>query len=149
MNSMDPICHHAYPSDLPRRIHPWRAGSSANWFTDDPTGRLVIFPGSGTLPCLEDEAVSTGNALPRDCKLTAEDTTRALADLDAAIALVDPNQVNTFYWVWGSWAFSDDQKPALESFLGELDKRAARGQLRWANTTDMQAAYAGWESTHR
>jgi hypothetical protein len=144
----DRVCHHSFPSELSQRIHPWRAGSSEAWFTDDPTGALVIFPGSGTLPCLEEEATTTG-PLPSMCKLTAEDVTRALADLDAAIAIVDSNKVNTYYWVWGSWAFDSTQQAALDAFLAAMDQRAARGQIRWANVTEMEAAYLSWEAAHR
>lgn len=146
--STDPTCHASYPKTVAERIHPWRAGSSANWLTDDPAGKLVIFPGSGTLPCLEEEATSPGKGLPT-CTFTQEDVTRALADLDAAIALTDANKINTFYWVWGSWSISAAEQPVLETFLKEVDKRIAKGEVKWAGVGTMLDTYKEWEKTHR
>lgn len=144
----DPTCHKSYPSDLTQRVHPWRAQDSGHWLTDSATGPLVIFPGSGTLPCLQEEATSSGTSLPT-CTLTQEDVTRALAELDQAITLVDPNKINTFYWVWGSWSLSAQEQPILDTFLSEVDKRIAKGQVRWASMSEMYSAYLSWEKTHR
>jgi hypothetical protein len=144
----DPVCHTPYPTDPAQRVHPWRASSAATWLTDDPAGKLVIFSGSGSLSCLEEEATSTGTGLPT-CTLTQEDVTRALADLDGAIAVTDPNKVNTFYWVWGSWAISAQEQPILETFLTEVDKRIAKGQVKWASIGTMLDTYVAWEKTHR
>lgn len=144
----DPVCHQPYPSELEQRVHPWRAADGAHWLTDSATGKLVIFPGSGTLPCLEEEATSPGTSLPT-CTLTSEDVTRALSDLDGAIALRDAGKINTYYWVWGSWSISAAEQPVLESFLSEVDKRVAKGQVQWASATKMYDAYIAWEKTHR
>jgi hypothetical protein len=144
----DPVCHTAYPTDPAQRIHPWRVSSGATWLTDDPAGKLVIFAGSGSLPCLEEEATSTGAGLPK-CTFTQEDVTRALATLDTAIGLVDPAKVNTFYWVWGSWALSAQEQPVLEAFLAEVDKRVAKGQVKWSSIGTMLDTYVAWEKTHR
>lgn len=144
----DPTCHQSYPSELTRRIHPWRAAGSASWLDDAADGPLVIFPGSGTLPCLEEEAVSSGRSLP-SCTFTEADVTRALSELDAAIAAVDPGQINTFYWVWGSWALSSAEQPVFESFLAQVQQRIERGQLEWRNLAQMLDAYTAWETQHR
>lgn len=143
----DPVCHQSYPADLPARLHPWRAKSGADWLTDDPAGELVVFPGSGTLPCLKEEADSPGGMLPT-CDLTAEDVALALADLDAAVALADPDLINTFYWVWGSWSISPAEQPVLEDFLSAIDQRVAEGVVQWANVGDMLDAYAAWVKAH-
>lgn len=143
----DPVCHQSYPTDLPARLHPWRAGSGADWLTDDPAGALVVLPGSGTLPCLQEEAESPGDVLPM-CDLSAEDLDLALADLDAAIALADPDLVNTIYWVWGSWSLDPAEAPVLEDLLGEIDARVAQGQVQWASVGDMLDAYAAWVAAH-
>jgi hypothetical protein len=144
----DPICHTSYPSDLSQRIHPWRAQDSGHWLTDSKTGRIVIVPGSGTLPCLEEEAKSTGGSLPT-CTLTEEDVTRALADLDAAIPLVDAGRINSMYWVWGSWSISAAEQPILESFLTQVDQRIAKGQVKWSTLPGIYDAFLDWEKTHR
>lgn len=143
----DATCHHSYPDTLPARIHPWRAASGAHWLTDDPAGGLVILPGSGSLPCLEEEATSPGTL--GSCTFTAEAVTRALADLDAAIAVRDSAQLNTYYWVWGSWKLTAAEAPVLEAFLTELDARRAAGTIAWASVTEMYDAYLAWEATHR
>ena len=147
-SATDPTCHQSYPSELSQRIHPWRAASGADWLTDTATGGLVIFPGSGTLPCLEEEATSTSGALPT-CTLTQEDVTRALAELDTAIALRDADKLNTMYWIWGSWKISAPEQPVLDSFLAAVDERVSRGEVQWATITQMYDAYVDWERTHR
>jgi len=144
----DPVCHKPYPSELPARMHPWRAASGAKWLTDDPAGKLVIFPGSGTLPCLEEEATTSGPGLPM-CTFTMADVTRALADLDVALGMLDPNRLNTFYWVWGSWSLSATEQPVLDAFLTAIDQRVATGKLQWSNLGRMHDHYKEWEKTHR
>jgi hypothetical protein len=144
----DPTCHSSYPAALPQRVHPWRAASGASWLTDTPGGELVIFPGSGTLPCLAEEAASSGRSLP-SCSFTEEDVTLALADLDAAIAASDEEQLNTFYWVWGSWSLSSAEQPVLESFLRRVDQRVDQGKVAWRSLGQMLDAYTAWEAEHR
>ncbi len=146
--STDPVCHTSYPTDLAQRIHPWRVASAATWLTDDKAGKLVIIPGSGTLPCLEEEATNPGASLPT-CTFTKEDVTRAMTELDGAIALRDANKVNTFYWVWGSWSISGEEQPILESFLTEVGKRVSKGQVKWASIGAIIDTYEAWEKTHR
>lgn len=145
----DTRCHAAYPSALTDRIHPWRALDGAHWLTDDPAGRLVVIPSSGSVPCLEEEATATGRIT--SCRLDDADVTRALADLDAAIAAVDPARVNTYYWVWGSWDWSSTaiDPTALNRLLTEVARRAAAGQVQWASAAAMYDAYVAWESAHR
>lgn len=143
----DASCHAPYPSELVERIHPWRARDGATWLTDDPAGELVVFPSSGSLPCLEEEAQNPNQLVP--CTLTAEDVSRALADLDAAIVAAGPDQLATYYWVWGSFGLSADEAPVFEDLLVELDQRVASGQIAWASLGEMLAAYEAWESVHR
>jgi hypothetical protein len=144
----DPTCHQSYPADLVARLHPWRAASGASWLTDDPAGKLVVFPGSGTLPCLEEEATATGMTLAT-CSFTQADVTRALADLDAAIAALDASRLNTFYWVWGSWSLSAAEQPVLDAFLAAIDQRIATGKVQWSSIARMIDAYGAWEQSHR
>ena len=144
----DPVCHTSYPSALAQRIHPWRAQDSGHWLTDSATGRVVVVPGSGTLPCLEEEASSGGVGLPT-CTLTQGDVTRALADLDSAIALTDANKVNSMYWIWGSWSITPAEQPVLETFLSEVDKRIAKGQVKWSTLPGIYDAFLAYEKTHR
>ncbi|HRI66037.1 MAG TPA: hypothetical protein PK156_17440 [Polyangium sp.] len=143
----DPVCHKPYPEALDQRIHPWRAKNGATWLTHDPTGPLVIFPGSGTLPCLEEEATSMGGGLPM-CTFTQEDVTRAINELDAAIALIDPSKINTFYWVWGSFSLSSAEAPILEAFLTAVDQRVTQGKVEWKNVTEMHADFVAWEAAN-
>jgi hypothetical protein len=147
-SATDPMCHRSYPEAVADRIHPWRAPDAAHWLTDDPGGPLVVIPGSGTLPCVEEESRSTGMTLP-SCTFTGEDITLAMTDLDAAIALVDADRVNTFYWVWGSWGLDPGEEVVLERFLDAVDERVARGEVRWATSFDQYDAFVAWAATHR
>jgi hypothetical protein len=144
----DPACHRSYPTAVDARIHPWRARDGAHWLTDDPAGRVVILPGSGTLPCLQEETRSTGSALPT-CTLADDDLALGLADLDDAVTRVDANRVNTYYWVWGSWAPERVDSAVLERFLTAMDERVARGVVRWSTGPAMYDAFVAWESSHR
>lgn len=144
----DPVCHTSYPEDRVGRIHPWRAQDGGHWLTDSRQGRVVIVPGSGTLPCLEEEATASGGSLPT-CTLTAQDVTRAMADLDAVLPLLDPARVNSLYWVWGSWSLSSQEQPVLESFLSAVDTRIASGQVKWASLTTIYDTFLAWEKTPR
>lgn len=143
-----PGCHTGYPTDVAARIRPWRALDAAHWLTDDPSGVLVVLPGSGTLPCLEEEAQSSG-ALPSNCVLDADDQARATADLDDAIAHLDPQRPNTFYWVWGNFDPSNVDYDALDAVLDAIDARTAAGTVRWATAAEMYQAFMAWEATHR
>lgn len=82
------------------------------------------------------------------CTLTNEDVTRAINELDAAIALVDPAKINTFYWVWGSFSISAAEKPVLEAFLSAVDQRIADGKVEWKNVTEMHDAFVAWEAAN-
>jgi hypothetical protein len=144
----DPVCHAPYPSAVQDKLHPWRVASGSNWLSDDPNGPLVVFPGSGSLPCLEEEATSSGQSLPT-CTFTDEDVTRALAELDEAIAHREADRLNTMYWVWGSWSLSAAEQPVLERFLAAVDERIARGEVQWASLGAMYDAYLEWEHAHR
>lgn len=144
----DPVCHSPYPSEVTEKLHPWRVASGSNWLSDDPNGPLVVFPGSGSLPCLEEEATSTSQSLPT-CTFTDEDVTRALAELDELIAHREADRLNTMYWVWGSWSLSAAEQPVLERFLAAVDERVARGEVEWASLGAMYDAYLAWELTHR
>lgn len=143
-----PGCHTGYPTDVAARIRPWRALDAAHWLTDDPHGVLVVLPGSGTLPCLEEEAQSSG-ALPSNCVLDAADQARATADLDDAIAHLDPQRPNTFYWVWGNFDPSNVDYDALDAVLDAIDVRIAAGTVQWATASEMYQAFVAWEATHR
>lgn len=145
----DARCHASYPTELAQRIHPWRALDGAHWLTDDPAGRLVVIPSSGSVPCLTEEAASSGRLT--NCRLDDSDVTTALADLDAAIAQVDPDRVNTYYWVWGSWNWTSSavDPSALARLLSEVDRRVRAGTVQWATAAQMYDAYVAWEATHR
>ena len=140
-------CHHYYPTDLATRLHPWRARDAAHWLTDDPAGELVVLSGSGTLPCLEEEAANP-DRLSR-CTLTDGDGALALAVLDEALGLLDPAQVNATYWVWGSFTTTGLDDAVLERFLDAVDERVATGAVRWRTAHEVYEEYLAWEASHR
>lgn len=147
-SATDPKCHQSYPSAVEQRIHPWRARNGAHWLTDEPSGTLVVLPGSGSLPCLEEEAMSNGMSISA-CTLTDGDVTLALADLDDAIAQVDAGRVNSYYWIWGSWKHANIDYAVLERLLTAMDERRARGDVRWKTGPAVYDEYIAWEATHR
>lgn len=144
-SATDPVCHKPYPNDPGQRLHPWRALDGAHWLTDDPTGPIVMLASNGDLHALVEETTNDPG-LP---ELTAQDIALALADLDAAIALADPQRVNSLYWVWGSWNATPIDPALLETFLDAIDARVASGAVRWRTVLTTYDDYLTWEAAHR
>lgn len=140
--AIDPVCHRSYPDDAALRIRPWRTDTGAQWLTDVPNGRIVLLPGSGSLPCLAEE--SGGDSLPGDCVLADGDLEIAFADLDASLATRDAAGYFTYYWIWGSWDAASATPEALASLLDGIDERVDAGDLVWANATEMYDGYVAW-----
>lgn len=135
-------CHASYPSEISERVHPWRPFDGASWLTHNDKGPIVIIPGAGTLPCLEEEAAGTSGA----CTLTDGDVKLSLGEVDQAIGYVDANLVNTFYFVW---SFGIDlEEASLDAWLTAIDDRVAAGTIVWNTVNEMVQAYVEWEETH-
>jgi hypothetical protein len=118
-------CHDVFPAELESRIHPWRMNSGADWLTDDPEGKLVNIPSSGGL-CILDKAGDQA------CD-------EFFSELDKAIALAQPGQVNTYYVSWSLGKPADEAK--LKAWLQRIDSFVKSGKLAWKTLPEMYAAY--------
>ena len=118
-------CHDVFPAELEARLHPWRANSGADWLTHDPNGKLVILPSSGGL-CVR----------PKSDDPSCEAFFR---ELEQAIALAQPGQVNTYYV---SWSLGQSiELDVLEAWLQRIDAYVKAGQVEWKTLPEMYDAY--------
>lgn len=117
-------CHDVFPAELEARLLPWRANSGADWLTNDPNGKLVILPSSDGL-CLTKNAEQTCDEFFRE--------------LEQAIALSQPGQVNAYYV---SWSLGQPiELDALEAWLQRMDAYVRAGQVEWKTLPEMYDAY--------
>jgi hypothetical protein len=136
-------CHQVFPPDLEDRIHPWRAISGADWLTHNPDGQLVILASSQGLTCMEEELTHNNT---RGCSFTSADIDYFIQELDDAIALSEPDQVNIFYLSWSLGSQID--KALLEEWLKRVQPYLQSGQVEWKTLPEMYDAYIQWEQGH-
>ena len=131
-------CHQAYPTELAGRLHPWRANSGDDWIEPSANGRLVILPSSGGLKCM-DEDQNGQSVTGKGCLYTREDIDLFFNELDQALTLLDPNQVNIYY---NSWSFGDPLDQALlEEWLQRLKPYTDSGRVQWKTLPEMYDLY--------
>lgn len=119
-------CHDVFPAELEARLHPWRANSGADWLTHDPNGKLVIIPSSSGL-CVREKSDDPS------CEAF-------FGELEQAIALSQPGQVNTYYV---SWSLGQPiELDALEAWLQRMDVYVKAGQVEWKTLPEMYDAYS-------
>ncbi|MCA9772421.1 MAG: hypothetical protein KC466_08430, partial [Myxococcales bacterium] len=90
-------CHQPISDDIAELIHPWRMADGATWTTADPAGPLVLLPSAGGLACHEEEHGGTSGS---GCEFTTGDIESYTAELEEAIAAVEPGMVNQYYVSW-------------------------------------------------
>jgi hypothetical protein len=134
-------CHDPAITDLSRRIHPWRAKDGASWDRHDPKGELVILPSSHTLDCYHEAMTTAGNHLK--CALDDQDISAFLQELDQAIAIADPDQVNMLYVSWSLGRPMD--QALLERWLSAIDPYVADGRVVWKTLPEIYDMYLGSE----
>ncbi len=118
-------CHDVFPAELEARLHPWRMNSGADWLTPDPNGKLVILPASSGI-CVNP-------------KFGDPSCDKFFAELEQAIALAQPGQVNIYYV---SWSLGQPlELDALEAWLQRLDTYVKAGQVEWKTLPEMYDAY--------
>lgn len=118
-------CHDVFPAELEACLHPWRANSGADWVVHDPNGKLVILPASGGI-CVNP-------------KFGDPSCDKFFAELEQAIALAQPGQVNTYYVSWSFGSTLD--MAALEAWLQRMDAYVKAGQVEWKTLPEMYDAY--------
>lgn len=134
------MCHDTFPVDLADRLHPWRMNSGVDWLTHNPDGRLVILPSSGGLVCMEEEA----NGQKACGEFTQADIDAFLRELEQAVALSQPGEVNIYYVSWSLGKPLDKQ--LLERWLQAIEPFVVSGQVEWKTLPEMYEAYVAWES---
>jgi len=134
-------CHDTFPAALEDRLHPWRMNSGADWLTPDPNGALVLLPSSGGLTHMEEEA--TGQTTP-GADLTPADIDYFIQELEQAITIAEPGQVNIYYVSWSLGSPLDQQ--LLETLLQRIRPYLEAGQVEWKTLPEMYRAYIQWEA---
>lgn len=137
-------CHQPYPIDLEGRLHPWRARSSADWILPAPDGDLVILPESGGLIC-QAETGGDASVAPAKCEFAPDDIDVSIRELEAALALVDPRRVNTYYLAWSLGGPLNEA--LLEQWLQRIQPYVDAGQVVWATLPEMYDTFVQWEQT--
>jgi hypothetical protein len=133
-------CHQTYPEPLEERLHPWRTSNGRDWLRHDPEGELVILPSSHVLPCMAEEI--DGEDI-RDCTFDEKDIEYFEDELQKAIALADPQQVNQIYVAWSLGSPLDMN--ILELWLKNIHPYVERGDVVWATLPEIYDAYRLWE----
>lgn len=136
------VCHQVFPPDLEDRIHPWRAANGADWLTHDPSGQLAILPSSQALTCMEEELTGTDM---RGCVFASADIDHFIQELEHAIALSEPDQINLYYLAWSLGSAID--KGLLEEWLKSVLPYLRSGQVEWKTLPEMYDAYVEWEQS--
>ncbi len=135
-------CHDTFPTALEDRLHPWRMNSGADWITPDPNGELVMLASSQGLACMEEEL--TGQTPGKN--FTEADIDYFFQQLDQAIALSEPGQVNIYYVGWSLGSPLDTQ--LLEIWLQRIVPYVESGQVEWKTLPEMYDAYIQYEASH-
>jgi hypothetical protein len=136
-------CHQPYPSTAAERIHPWRARDGATWTTHDPTGKLVLFPSSGSFVCLHENSGSSESNT--GCQWDSKDVDQAMAIVEEALALRDPKKMNQLTFVWSYGKALD--KELLKDLLQRIKVHVDKGDIKWQYASEMLAAYEVWEAS--
>ena len=125
-------CHNPYPSDMEDKIHPWRTSDGRTWTTPDPEGELIVLPAATGLKCQAEKLIEDS---PTGCEFKADDLDLFFADLDEALALVDPTQLNTFKGTYSQGAALD--LTLQEDWLMRLQPYLDDGSVQWATITEI------------
>lgn len=107
-------CHGQAPTDLDRKLHPWRTSTSADWLTKEPNGALWLIAGE------------SGTGLPD----TAEEFAAIVADY---VAAREPGRSNSLVFAWsiGTPPTPGFVTSLAASVLGMADS------IRWVSVADL------------
>ncbi len=133
-------CHQVFPPELEDRLHPWRTSDGLNWLEHDPAGQLVILASDGGLKCFQDELEG---GVTSECEFNLGDIEAIEDQLELALSLADPDQVNFIYLSWSLGGVLD--KDLLELWLQSLEPYLAEGWVQWATLPEIYDAYLAWE----
>jgi len=133
-------CHDTFPEALADRIHPWRMHSGLDWIRHDPDGKLVMLPSSHGLACYAESNAGT----KCNQEFTQEDINLFFEELDAAVELRDPDQINMVYVSWSFGKALD--MDLMEEWLQRIAPYVEAGLVEWKTLPEMYDAYIDWEN---
>lgn len=133
-------CHDVFPEALADRIHPWRMNNGTDWITHDPNGKLIMLPSSYGLACYSESAA--GESCDQD--FSKSDIDLFFEELDAAVTLRDPDQINMYYVSWSLGKALDSE--LMEEWLRRIVPYTQAGLVEWKTLPEMYDAYTAWES---
>lgn len=125
-------CHDGYPEAFEDKLHPWRTSDGGNWTVHDPAGELVIIPAATGLKC-QLEAQSADSVT--GCEFTAEDIDIYFEQLDEALTLLDPDQLNTFKGTYSQGEALDHT--LLRDWLDRLEPYIDDGLVEWRTIDEL------------
>ena len=133
-------CHDTYPEALVDRINPWRMNSGLDWIRHAPDGELVMLPAGHGLACFAESAAGAGC----DQEFSLEDIDLFFEEIDAAIELRDPDQINMYYVGWSLGKALDVE--LMEEWLRRIVPYLEAGLVEWKTLPEMYDAYTDWEA---
>lgn len=143
-------CHDPWGS-MEQRVNPWRASQASQFHTHDPSGELILIPGSGEITCLE-EALTIPSPGGPECELHVTspqgDLDEARALIDEALLHVEPGKLNQIHF---TWSFGRDHGvPNLNALLSAIHTEYVdTGRARWSTIDRMVERYQSLSATNQ
>lgn len=136
-------CHQPYPTELSQRLHPWRVNSGEDWIYSDPDGRLVLLPSTGGLVYMAEETDFPYDPA-NEGSFTQEDIDAFTEQVEEALTMLDPAQINTYYVSWSLGQPLDTV--ILEEWLKQIEPYIQSGQMEWKTLPEMYDLFIEWEN---
>jgi len=150
-----PFDHETIPWNRAQRVHPWRVGSTERLLQHDPAGRVIYIPGDSIdeLEKLYERYLTGVWNRPLDLvhpppRLDERDFEIASDYLRRQLLFADPAHLNTWYIAVNSKKVRNfgAAAPLFERWLATVEKEFVKpGVARWANASEVRAAYLDWE----
>ena len=123
-------CHGHFLS-FEQSLKPWPTSSTERWSERNPEGDFVIVPAGTGMTCNAESAdASSGH-----CAFTEEDIDIYFEDLEAALALAEPDDSKILS---ATWSMGEQPPEALfELWLERMDPYVARGEVGWATVPEI------------
>ncbi len=126
-------CHDVYPGDAQTRLHPWRMKDGSSWTTPDDNGQLLLLHSGGEIKCIAEHAA--GEQSPTHCDFDQADVDEIKAQIDASIAMVDPDKMNQLHFVWSMGKAID--KDLLAQVFAHAKSKVDSGEVVWATVPEL------------